>query len=102
MDRKDENTGFVCEFCHAEVYPLVNGSYRNHCPRCLFSKHVDDSLGDRASHCRRSFLLRRAISLPPLHLLRASASTTRSVSATCIRGVIHVYLDTPGENEGPF
>ena len=51
MGRKDENTGFVCEFCHAEVYPLVNGSYRNHCPRCLFSKHVDDSPGDRTSRC---------------------------------------------------
>ena len=51
MGRKSENTGFVCEFCQTEVYPLVSGSYRNHCPRCLYSKHVDESPGDRASEC---------------------------------------------------
>ena len=52
MGRKDENSGFVCEFCRAEVHPLVNGSYRNHCPRCLYSKHVDVVPGDRADDCR--------------------------------------------------
>ncbi|MBI5465478.1 RNHCP domain-containing protein [Candidatus Gottesmanbacteria bacterium] len=29
------------------------GSYRNHCPYCLWSKHVDtDEPGDRGSRCR--------------------------------------------------
>ncbi len=43
---------FVCEHCHAQVEPLEAGSYRNHCPRCLWSKHVDDiGPGDRASLC---------------------------------------------------
>ena len=43
---------FVCENCGANVAPLENGSYRNHCPRCLWSKHVDDKgPGDRASVC---------------------------------------------------
>ena len=31
---------------------LSNGSYRNHCPGCLWSKHVDVEPGDRASRCR--------------------------------------------------
>ena len=43
---------FVCEHCGASVQPLAKGSYRNHCPRCLWSKHVDaEGPGDRASQC---------------------------------------------------
>ncbi|MDO8649373.1 MAG: RNHCP domain-containing protein [Candidatus Peregrinibacteria bacterium] len=43
---------FICEHCGAHVDPLVRGSYRNHCPRCLYSKHVDElGPGDRASPC---------------------------------------------------
>jgi RNHCP domain len=35
------------------VPPLTNGSYRNHCPWCLWSKHVDAARpGDRAGVCR--------------------------------------------------
>ncbi|WP_420871372.1 RNHCP domain-containing protein [Lysinibacillus xylanilyticus] len=34
------------------VEPLTNGSFRNHCPKCLFSKHVDTVPGDRASTCK--------------------------------------------------
>jgi hypothetical protein len=26
--------------------------HRNHCPRCLWSKHVDEKTGDRASLCQ--------------------------------------------------
>jgi hypothetical protein len=33
------------------VPPLDNGSYRNHCPYCLYSIHVDINPGDRASDC---------------------------------------------------
>lgn len=33
------------------MLPLTNGSYRNHCPACLWSKHVDVKPGDRASRC---------------------------------------------------
>ena len=43
---------FTCEHCGAVIAPLSHGSYRNHCPRCLWSKHVDDAgPGDRASSC---------------------------------------------------
>jgi len=39
---------FTCEHCGREV--RGNG-YTNHCPRCLYSKHVDVNPGDRASDC---------------------------------------------------
>lgn len=39
--------------CGLEVDPSVDGSYRNHCPVCLWSLHVDDRPGDRANACRR-------------------------------------------------
>jgi DNA-directed RNA polymerase subunit RPC12/RpoP len=52
IGRKDENAGFACANCGAAVAPLQNGSYRNHCPFCLYSRHVDRRPGDRASSCR--------------------------------------------------
>lgn len=33
------------------VVPLTNGSFRNHCPYCLHSRHVDVAPGDRAESC---------------------------------------------------
>lgn len=39
---------FACEHCGARV--RGNG-YTNHCPKCLWSKHVDVSPGDRAADC---------------------------------------------------
>lgn len=51
MGRKEENTGFICQHCGKEVQPLTNGSYRNHCPFCLHSLHVDIMPGDRANEC---------------------------------------------------
>lgn len=41
---------FICENCGEEVKPLVY-SCRNHCPKCLHSKHVDVNPGDRAEEC---------------------------------------------------
>jgi DNA-directed RNA polymerase subunit RPC12/RpoP len=51
MSRKNENTGFTCANCGKTVLPLDNGSYRNHCPFCLYSKHVDILPGDRRENC---------------------------------------------------
>lgn len=51
MGQKTENTAFKCENCGNEVKPVTNGSYRNHCPFCLCSKHVDIKPGDRQSRC---------------------------------------------------
>ena len=45
--RKKEN--FVCEKCGAVV---KGNGYTNHCPRCLWSKHVDINPGDRMCLCR--------------------------------------------------
>ena len=43
--------GFVCEKCGKSVEPLKYTS-RDHCPNCLYSKHVDIYPGDRANHCK--------------------------------------------------
>jgi hypothetical protein len=43
---------FDCGHCGKKVQPLEHGSYRNHCPYCLYSRHVDAAgPGDRASTC---------------------------------------------------
>jgi DNA-directed RNA polymerase subunit RPC12/RpoP len=52
IGRKTENTGFTCAHCGANVEPLRDGGYRNHCPRCLWSMHVDERPGDRVCSCR--------------------------------------------------
>lgn len=46
------NDAFVCEKCNQYVEPLSNGSFRNHCPYCLSSKHVDIVPGDRRETCQ--------------------------------------------------
>jgi len=43
------NDAFVCAVCGFQVPPVTEGGYRNHCPRCLHSLHVDESPGDRAA-----------------------------------------------------
>ncbi|MEM0915606.1 MAG: RNHCP domain-containing protein [Planctomycetota bacterium] len=44
---------FRCVHCQAEVPLRALGTrHRNHCPHCLWSLHVDDEPGDRASKCR--------------------------------------------------
>ena len=45
------DSGFICGNCGREVPPLGYSS-RNHCPFCLYSKHVDVNPGDRANSCR--------------------------------------------------
>jgi hypothetical protein len=46
--------GFPCGHCNRFVSPLPSGGHhRNHCPFCLWSRHVDAvNSGDRASACR--------------------------------------------------
>jgi hypothetical protein len=39
---------FICEHCWAEVR---GDGFTNHCPVCLWSKHVDNYPGDRAAKC---------------------------------------------------
>lgn len=46
---RDEN--FKCENCNSEVFKL-NYTARDHCPYCLYSKHVDINPGDRLNSCQ--------------------------------------------------
>ena len=39
---------FKCENCGTKV---KGNGYTNHCPKCLFSKHVDINPGDREETC---------------------------------------------------
>lgn len=41
---------FICEYCGNKVEKL-GYTCRNHCPKCLHSKHVDINPGDRAEEC---------------------------------------------------
>lgn len=41
---------FICENCSNKVEKL-NYSARDHCPFCLYSKHVDINPGDRLNSC---------------------------------------------------
>jgi hypothetical protein len=45
---------FRCRHCKTVVgVPISGGRHRNHCPNCLYSRHVDERRpGDRASTCR--------------------------------------------------
>lgn len=42
---------FICENCDKKVEKL-NYTARDHCPYCLYSKHVDINPGDRANECK--------------------------------------------------
>lgn len=39
---------FQCEHCGVAV---AGNGYTNHCPKCLWSRHVDVNPGDRAAEC---------------------------------------------------
>lgn len=39
---------FTCEKCG---HTVTGTGYTNHCPNCLWSKHVDVNPGDRQSNC---------------------------------------------------
>lgn len=41
---------FICENCHKNVTKL-GYTARDHCPYCLYSKHVDINPGDRENEC---------------------------------------------------
>ena len=40
---------FICENCGHQV---LGSGYTNHCPTCLYSKHVDVNPGDRTEICQ--------------------------------------------------
>ena len=79
---------FRCVHCHQEVSTSALGTqHRNHCPLCLWSRHVDNEPGDRASDCFGSMepiaitvrgdgewvLVHRCAGCDELHLNRTAA-----------------------------
>ena len=45
--------GFTCIHCRQTVSLSAFGTqHRNHCPFCLWSRHVDEEIGDRRCPCR--------------------------------------------------
>ena len=50
MNRKFQKRteDFICGNCGCKV---TGDGYTNHCPECLYSKHVDINPGDRAADC---------------------------------------------------
>ena len=46
------NESFICENCGKEIIKHPEWSARNHCPFCLYSKHLDEKIPwDRKSKC---------------------------------------------------
>jgi hypothetical protein len=46
------NQDFVCRHCRRPVNAQSYGTqHRNHCPHCLWSRHVDIHVGDRLQSC---------------------------------------------------
>ncbi len=39
---------FVCDNCGKEI---IGNGFTNHCPFCLYSKHIDINPGDRMNKC---------------------------------------------------
>ena len=45
-------SSFQCHHCHQPIeLPAPGTKHRNHCPRCLWSVHLDNHSGDRAARC---------------------------------------------------
>src|SRR2546428_9311022 len=52
---RDGPSSFRCRHCGLEVPLDAPGTaHRNHCPNCLWSRHLDDAPGDRAADCGAS------------------------------------------------
>ena len=48
----DQSKWFLCVHCRESIVPNAFGTeHRNHCPWCLWSKHLDNTPGDRAASC---------------------------------------------------
>lgn len=45
------NENFICDNCEKEV-KMASKTARDHCPYCLYSKHVDINPGDRENKCQ--------------------------------------------------
>lgn len=65
---------FVCEKCGKHV---EGDGYTNHCPRCLWSKHVDNNPGDRANICH-------GLMSPRLESVKGDKYTLKHICEKCL------------------
>jgi len=50
---RSHRNAFTCTTCRFTTPEATFGTkHRNHCPRCLWSRHVDESIGDRKAACK--------------------------------------------------
>lgn len=50
---RHDTADFTCIHCRRAVNAASYGTrHRNHCPYCLWSRHLDDEPGDRRNPCR--------------------------------------------------
>jgi DNA-directed RNA polymerase subunit RPC12/RpoP len=50
--RRERQATFRCGRCRLDVSNDALGTaHRNHCPNCLWSRHLDQTPGDRAAEC---------------------------------------------------
>ena len=78
---------FVCAHCDARV---TGSGYTNHCPQCLWSTHIDEDPGDRASPC--------AGAMEPTNVF--VSGTTFRIRHTCRKcGLIRVQDSSPEDNQ---
>ena len=73
---------FKCENCAASV---KGSGYTNHCPQCLWSKHVDIMPGDRAEICQgmmRPTSLQGSTPLYRIVQVCEKCHLTRTINAT--------------------
>lgn len=83
MSYKNINKNFICDNCHKYVPKLKKGN-RDHCPNCLYSKHIDIEPGDRLNKCL-GFLI-------PLNIINKKNKT--QIKYTCEKCGDTVYCIT--------
>jgi hypothetical protein len=66
---------FACGHCHREIH---GNGYTNHCPHCLWSRHVDVYPGDREETCQ-------ALMAPVAALTRGDAYVIAHRCTRCAR-----------------
>ena len=50
--KAERSASYTCAACGQDIPAAAPGTrYRNHCPHCLCSVHLDEVPGDRAAHC---------------------------------------------------
>lgn len=64
---------FTCENCNASI---EGNGYTNHCPICLYSKHVDINPGDRSAICL-------GLMKPKLYKVNATSYTLEHICLIC-------------------